>query len=68
MTALSLVAEPCSLMERENDGLRVELIWHPDAGLTLFVQEGDDIPMVVDVPGEKAMDAFWHPYCYLPRD
>lgn len=59
--------EPCSLMEREAHGLRVELVWHPEAGLTLIVQEGEDVPMVADIPDEKALDAFHHPYCYLPR-
>ena len=57
-----------ALLEREYAGLRVEIGYHPKLGVTLFVQEGGpDAPgRLVEIDPAKALDAFNHPYCYLP--
>ncbi len=56
---------PVVLLERDYAGLRVEIGWHPDLGVTLFVQEGEQVGKVCTVEPEKAFDAFDHPFLYL---
>lgn len=62
--------EGTALMERDANGLRVELLWGPDANLgsRVFISVSDHgaMPLQAVVPADKALDAFWHPYCYLP--
>lgn len=58
--------DPTVLMERTYAGLLVELRYLNDE-ITILVREGErGKPMTAVVPSEKALDAFHHPYCYLP--
>ena len=54
------------LADRESDGVRVLLLWHPaEDALTVSVEDsrlGDNFQFAV-VP-ERALDAFYHPFAY----
>jgi hypothetical protein len=54
------------LAVRENDGVHVLLLWHPDQNaLTVSVEDarlGDRFQIAV--APERALDAFYHPYAY----
>jgi hypothetical protein len=54
------------LAARENDGIHVLLLWHPDeSALTVTVEDarlGDRLHLAV--PPDRALDAFYHPYAY----
>jgi hypothetical protein len=54
------------LAVRENDGVHVLLLWHPDENaLTVSVEDarlGDRFQIAV--APERALDAFYHPYAY----
>ena len=54
------------LAERESDGFRVILLWHPSAStLTVSVEDtraGDRFDFAV--APERALDAFDHPFAY----
>jgi hypothetical protein len=58
--------EPIVLMERAASGWRTELRLCVDGSVAILVQQGDDNPRGCVVPPEKALDAFHHPYVYLP--
>ena len=61
-------AEPCVLKSRTFAGWSTELGWHPALGVTITVKQGfDDTPYMFQVPPEKALDAFEHPYVYAWR-
>jgi hypothetical protein len=57
---------PRELASRENDGLRVVLQWHSHPGeVTVSVADsrtGAQFQFAVD--GERALDAFHHPFAY----
>jgi hypothetical protein len=56
------------LAHRANDGIEVWLYWEKVGdSLTLEVYDakGDEF-FQVDVPKDRAMDAFRHPFVYLP--
>ncbi len=61
------MSAPLILMERSNSGwivqLRITAEGHP--AITLQRGEGATIEGA-RVPDDKALDAFWHPVCYLP--
>ena len=54
------------LAVRENDGIHVLLLWHPDDNaLTLTVEDarlGDRFQLAV--APDRALDAFYHPFAY----
>ena len=54
------------LATRENDGIRVVLLWHPrEDTVTVAVDDvlvGDSFEL--DVARERALDAFYHPFAY----
>ena len=54
------------LATRNADGLAVVLFWHPsESAVTIAVDDartGDRFEIAVD--GERALDAFYHPYAY----
>jgi hypothetical protein len=54
---------------RENHGVSVSLFWNAVGdSLTLEVHdEGNDDFFVIDVPRDRALDAFHHPYLYRSR-
>ena len=57
---------PRELAVRENDGVRVRLLWHPRANaVTVAVEDaraGDRFQL--GVAPERALDAFYHPFAY----
>ena len=54
------------LAARENDGIRVRLLWHPPQdAVSVWVEDaraGDRFQIAV--APERALDAFYHPYAY----
>lgn len=54
------------LAARENDGLHVLLLWHPDENaLTVSVEDtraGGGFQL--EVAPSRALDAFYHPFAY----
>ena len=54
------------LAVRENDGIHVLLLWHPDENaLTVTVEDsrvGDRFQLAV--APDRALDAFYHPFAY----
>ena len=54
------------LAARENDGIHVLLLWHPDENaLTVSVEDarvGDRFQLAV--APDRALDAFYHPFAY----
>lgn len=60
--------KPTLLLEREHSGLVVEVIWYAETGeMKLHVEDGISDVYDVDIAPERALDAFNHPFCYLPR-
>lgn len=59
-----------NLAYRESDGgeLRVWLNWEPGTSLTWIVVIDHGYRLRADVPNEKALDAFYHPYVYIGLD
>lgn len=56
------------LCERSYAGIEVVLLHDPDSGLNvLALREGFEDWQTALVPSDRALDAFEHPYCYLPR-
>lgn len=55
---------------RQNDGHTVQLLWDAESGETAIRIEQRDPPKVIQfqVLGEKAMQAFNHPYAYAPPE
>ena len=54
------------LMVREGDGVRVSLIWERASSQVLVAvhDSGTDASFQFEVDGDKALDAFHHPYAY----
>jgi hypothetical protein len=55
------------LAERSNDGVEVRLLWHRVTG-EVVLEVNDDktgTAFEVQVPGDRAMDAFRHPFVYV---
>jgi hypothetical protein len=61
---------PRELDRRENDGIQVSLLWSAVTGevwvSVLDEQTGESFR--IDVDPALALDAFHHPYAYLPAD
>jgi len=55
------------LAERTNDGLGIRLLWNRGTGaVVLEVTDGKtDTILEVQVPADRAMDAFRHPFVYV---
>jgi hypothetical protein len=59
--------KPRELAHRISNGIEVSLFW-TKVGNTLTVEVFDttnDEFFSIDVPGDRALDAFHHPYAYL---
>jgi hypothetical protein len=56
------------LAYRASGGIKVTLYWSAhDNTTTIEVQQpASGETLVFDVPGEGALDAFYHPFAYLP--
>jgi hypothetical protein len=65
-TAPEPVDEPTILMERSTGGWRTELRLCADGRVAILVRQGEGNPRGCFVPPENALDAFNHPYVYLP--
>jgi hypothetical protein len=61
-----VTAETRELAARDNDGIRVRLLWHPRRNaLTVSVEDsraGDRFHLAV--ASDRALDAFYHPFAY----
>ena len=58
---------PKELMHRRNGGIEVALRWHPESD-SVSIEVSDDQTgerHEVEVPRERALEAFEHPYAYL---
>jgi hypothetical protein len=55
------------LAERSNDGLDVRLLWRRGADEVVLVVSDDrtGASFGVGVPGDRALDAFEHPFAYV---
>jgi len=55
------------LAERSNDGIDVRLLWRRGGGEVVLVVSDDrtGVSFGVDVPGDRALDAFRHPFLYV---
>lgn len=52
---------------RQNAGQTISLEWNRDTGETqIIVADSDAVLLVFPVPGERASDAFQHPFRYAP--
>ncbi len=64
MTAAAITYR--ELAHRANDGVEVGLYWHADADLLVLTladsRSGDSFEL--EVTGDRALDAFEHPYAY----
>jgi hypothetical protein len=56
------------LAQRTNGGLEITLYWHPDTNRTSIDvhDNGLDETISFPVPAGRALDAFHHPFVYLP--
>jgi hypothetical protein len=56
------------LATRRNGGVEVRLLWNPAADelKVAVVDEGTGETFEVRIPGESALDAFYHPFAYAP--
>jgi hypothetical protein len=55
------------LAERTGDGLGIRLLWNRSTGAVVLEVTDDktDTTFEVQVPGDRAMDAFRHPFVYV---
>ena len=55
------------LAERSNDGIEVRLLWDRGTGEVVLEVTDDEngTTVEVQVPGDRAMDAFRHPFVYV---
>lgn len=63
---MHMTAPVTTLMERSYAGLLVELRL-VDGEVFIAVKDGEKEAEVAKVDPAKALDAFNHPFCYLPR-
>lgn len=60
------------LMERRGDGLEVFLNWHREANILTIamIDYKQEPPFTTEfiVPNDKGMEAFEHPYAWLPEN
>ena len=66
MTIRDEISDLQELDAREADGLVVRLLWRPGASdvvVELLDMRMDD-RLLLEVPGPRALDAFWHPFAY----
>jgi hypothetical protein len=55
------------LAERSNDGIEVRLLWRRGAEevVLVLIDDRTGASFGVDVPGDRALDAFRHPFLYV---
>jgi hypothetical protein len=58
-------AETRELAARDNDGIRVRLLWHPHRNaVTVSVEDDRGDRFHLAVASDHALDAFYHPFAY----
>jgi hypothetical protein len=66
----TIAAAPRELDSRMNDGIHVQLLWHPhDGHVSVAVTDAksaDTFELRVR-PGQRPLDVFRHPYAYAPE-
>lgn len=55
------------ILDRTNAGVTVE-IHYGNGNVALLVKEGENPDQVAKIDPSTVLDAFNHPYCYLPRE
>jgi hypothetical protein len=59
--------ERCNLAVRKSDGRMVTLDWIKDENrVVVIVNEPNGEDFILNPPNAKALDAFYHPYVYVP--
>jgi len=55
------------LAERSNDGIAVRLLWSRETGEVVLevIDDRTGAGFELEVPGERALDAFRHPFVYV---
>lgn len=53
------------LAQRSSDGLTVTLQWDADDDVVVLHVDDHGRTAVAQVKSDRALDAFWHPFCYL---
>jgi alkanesulfonate monooxygenase SsuD/methylene tetrahydromethanopterin reductase-like flavin-dependent oxidoreductase (luciferase family) len=70
MNATAARTHTRELAARKGDGLAVVLLWNPQDGAVIVSvaddRTGDRFEIVVS--RERALDAFYHPFAYAPRE
>ena len=56
------------LLERNSAGLRVSVDWDRETESLLLICAAADRGLAVEIPPDRALDAFEHPACCLPLD
>jgi len=58
------------LDSRHNDGITVQLLWSPDTDETVILVEDEkaDKRLQYSIVGEKALEAFNHPFAFAPPE
>ena len=58
-------AEIRELAARDNDGIHVRLLWHPQRNaVTVSVEDDRGDRLHLAVASDHALDAFYHPFAY----
>jgi hypothetical protein len=58
-------AEIRELAARDNDGIHVRLLWHPQRdAVTVSVEDDCGDRLHLAVAADHALDAFYHPFAY----
>jgi len=67
---MSEIPSYTELDSRRNDGHTVQLLWDPETNETSIRIEQDNPRKIIQfqVLGEKAMQAFNHPYAFAPPE
>lgn len=70
-TVEAAVDDRVELAQRRNDGIEVFLMWHREANILTIalIDEKVEPPFATEfiVPNDKGMQAFEHPYAWLPE-
>jgi hypothetical protein len=68
MNTATLISRRRELARRVNGGLEITLYWYPDTNATRIEvhDTGIDETISFPVPVGRALDAFYHPFVYLP--
>jgi hypothetical protein len=68
MTSAAMICDPCELAHRVSSGIEVTLYWSAADNSTFIEvwQPASDETFAYAVAGERALDAFYHPFAHLP--